>query len=82
MYVAVHKKSGFICALKKIKKDGVRFMIDQFIQELKIQQYLSHPNLVRIYGYFADKEHFYMLVEYMEEGSLYSFMKKNGKKLT
>jgi aurora kinase len=41
--------------------------------------YLNHPKLVKIYGYFADKEHFYMLVEYMEEGSLYSMMKKNKK---
>lgn len=40
-------------------------MIDQFITELKIQQYLSHPNLVKIYGYFTDKDNFYMLVEYM-----------------
>lgn len=40
-------------------------MIDQFIQELKIQLYLSHPKLVKIYGYFADKEHFCVLVEYV-----------------
>lgn len=40
-------------------------MLDQFIQEIKIQQFLNHPNLVRIYGYFADTEHFYMLIEYM-----------------
>lgn len=30
-------------------------MMDQFIQELKIQLYLNHPKLVKIYGYFADK---------------------------
>lgn len=71
-----------VFALKKIRKEAVRFMIDQFITELKIQQYLSHPNLVKIYGYFCDKENFYMLVEYMEEGSLYSLMKKQGKKLS
>lgn len=55
VYLAVHKKSGFVCALKKIKKESVKFMIEQFIQELKIQQFLNHPNLVKIYGYFADK---------------------------
>lgn len=54
-------------------------MIDQFIQEIKIQLCLNHPKLVKVYGYFADAEHFYMLVEYMEEGCLYSIMKKNKK---
>ena len=54
-------------------------MIDQFIQEVKIQLFLNHPKLVKIYGYFSDEEHFYMLVEYMEEGSLYSLMKKVKK---
>ena len=53
--------------------------MDQFIQEVKIQMFFNHPKLVKVYGYFADKEHFYMLVEYMEEGSLYSLMKKNKK---
>ena len=77
--MAVHKKTGFVCALKKIKKDSVKYMLDQFIQEIKIQLYLNHSKLVKVYGYFADKEHFYMLIEYMEEGSLYSLMKKVKK---
>lgn len=53
--MAIHKATGFVCALKKIKKDSVRFMIDQFIQEVKIQMFLNHPKLVKIYGYFADQ---------------------------
>lgn len=32
-----------------------------------------------MYGYFSDEEYFYMLIEYMEDGSLYSLMKKNKK---
>ena len=32
-----------------------------------------------MYGYFCDTENIYMLVEYMEEGSLYSLMKKQKK---
>lgn len=79
VYVAIHKKTGFLCGLKKIKKDSVRVMLDQFIQELKIQLFLNHSKLVKMYGYFSDEEHFYMLIEYMEEGSLYSLMKKAKK---
>lgn len=79
VHLAVHKKTGFVCALKKIKKELVKHMMDQFIQELKIQLFLNHPKLVKMYGYFSDSEYFYLLVEYMEEGSLYSLMKKNKK---
>lgn len=54
-------------------------MMEQFIQEVKIQLFLNHPKLVKLYGYFCDEEHFYMLIEYMEDGSLYALMKKNKK---
>jgi serine/threonine protein kinase len=77
--MAIHKKTGMICALKKVKKDAVRFMLNQFIQEIKIQLFLSHPQLVKLYGYFSDFEYFYILIEYMEDGSLYSLMKKKKK---
>jgi len=30
-------------------------MLDQFIQELKIQLYLNHPNIVKMYGYFSNE---------------------------
>jgi len=46
---------------------------------MKIQLFLNHPKLVKMYGYFCDSDYIYMLVEYMEEGSLYSLMKKQKK---
>lgn len=55
-------------------------MMDQFIQELKINIYASHPNIVKMYGFFSDRLHFYILMEYMEEGSLYKHI-KGAKKL-
>lgn len=32
---------------------------------------MSHPNIVRMYGFFTDRDSIYILMEYMEEGSLY-----------
>jgi aurora kinase len=80
-YPAIHKKTGMLVGIKEIKKESLKHMLDQFIQELKIQSYLDHPNIVKLYGYFAEKENFYLVMEYMEEGSLFSFIKKS-KKLT
>ena len=54
-------------------------MLDQFIQELKINTFASHPNIVKMFGFFSDKTYFYILMEYMEEGSLYKHIKTQKK---
>jgi serine/threonine protein kinase len=53
------------------------WMIDQFILEVKIQHYLNHPNILSLHGYFDDAEHVYLMLEYMEEGTLFLHLKKN-----
>lgn len=37
--------------------------IEQFIRELKIQAYLNHPNIVKLYGFFHDDHNIYVLLE-------------------
>ncbi len=37
---------------------------------------------MKIYGIFCDKEHIYLLLEYLEGGTLYSMLKMNGGKLS
>lgn len=32
MFLGVHKKSGFLLAIKKVAKEAIRVMIDQFTQ--------------------------------------------------
>lgn len=50
-------------------------MLDQFVQEIKICLFMNHPNIVRMYGFFTDRDNIYILMEYMEEGSLYKQVK-------
>lgn len=52
-------------------------MIDQFILELKLQTFLYHENILTLYTHFDDKESLYLVLEYMEEGTLFSHLKKN-----
>jgi serine/threonine protein kinase len=54
-------------------------MLNQFIQELKISLFVNHPNVVKMYGCFHDRLNFYIVMEYMEEGSLYKVIKTNKK---
>lgn len=79
VFPAIHKKTGCLVAIKQIKKEDLRLMLDQFVQELKINMYANHPNVVKMYGFFSDKTYFYILMEYMEDGSLYKYIKVNKK---
>lgn len=38
-------------------------MIEQLIREIKIQSCLNHPNVIKIYGFFDDLLHFYIVME-------------------
>lgn len=33
--------------------------------------YISHPHILRLYGYFHDKINIYAVLEYAEKGELY-----------
>ena len=54
-------------------------MIERLILETKIQSFLDHPNICKLYGIFDDQQYVYMVMEYMQSGSLYSEMKKKKK---
>lgn len=63
---------------KKIIKEG---LLEQFIREMRIQSFLEHPNIISLYGFFADETHFYTLMELGCDGQLYSLI-NNRKALT
>jgi len=46
-------------------------MSHQVVLEIKLQMFLDHPNITKLYGFFDDAEHIYLIMEYMEEGTLY-----------
>ena len=38
-------------------------MKQQLINEIKIQSYLNHPNLIQLYDFFYDQERIYLFME-------------------
>lgn len=80
VYCVRHIQSGFICALKAMKKiDIIHYRLErQFIREVEIQASLNHPNIAKLYGYFYDEKRVYMLIEYMPYGELYKLLEKHG----
>ncbi|EYC03414.1 hypothetical protein Y032_0094g2745 [Ancylostoma ceylanicum] len=41
--------------------------------------YLSHPNILRLKGYFHDQQRVYIILEYADGGELYNRLKKKGR---
>ena len=46
-------------------------MVEQFIKELKIHYFLNNANIIKLYGFFEDDYHVFLLMEYAEGGTLY-----------
>ena len=84
VFQAIEKKTGFLVALKKISKETIKVnkLEDQMALEIKIQMYLSHPNIVKLYGIINETDDIYLILEHLEEGSLYGYLKNRGKLLS
>ncbi|GBC09041.1 hypothetical protein RclHR1_08570008 [Rhizophagus clarus] len=80
VYMAREKTSMKIVAIKVIFKKDFREnnMVEQLKREVEIQSHLRHSNILRLYGYFHDKERVFLVLEYAENGELYKHLQKNG----
>ena len=80
VFVAQHRISGFVCAIKRIHKSKLdEKMTMQLVRQIKIQSFLNHPNIVRLYTFFSDIKSIYLVQELCYSGELYSFLKKKKK---
>lgn len=61
-----------ICAIKILTKREIKEskMLEQVVREIKIQLYITHPNIVKFYGFFDDLLHCYILMECALDGHL------------
>ena len=81
VYLAREKKTKFIVALKVLNKHQLRKsnFEHQLRREIEIQSHLRHPNILRLYGYFYDKEKVYLILEYANGGELYKRLQKKKR---
>lgn len=47
------------------------------MRELKIQSFLNHPNIIRMYGFFDDNAYIYIILEVGTGGQLFKQLKKH-----
>ena len=67
-------------AMKVISKELIQSGIDEreISNEIKILSRLDHPNIMKIYEFFEDKNNFYIITEFCDEGDLAGKMKEQG----
>lgn len=73
VYMCREIVTGFACAIKMINKAEVKSagMESQLIQQIKIQLYSNHPNILKMYGFFHDSTKIYLLLELATNGCLF-----------
>ena len=76
-----HISSKKVYTLKVIRKTLVSNTIPLkvLMREIMIHKTLVHPNIVRLIDHFEDLAKLYLLLEYVEEMSLFDLIRKNIK---
>ena len=81
VYLAYKKDSNVPLAAKRIdlsikkNQDSMKYLN----YEISIMKELNHPNIVKLTEFFQSHNHFYVIMEYCNGGSLSSCLKKYGK---
>ena len=67
-------------ALKVMKKSEVVRLkqVEHTINEKTILEQLRHPFLVHLFGVFQDSQNLYLVLEYVQGGELFTYLRKSG----
>ena len=65
-----HKDTQQKRAIKVIARSKIKNW-DRFLTEVKILQQLDHPNVIKLYEYFEEKENVYLVTELCAGGELF-----------
>lgn len=78
VYLAREKKTKLIVALKLLDKKQLEKekVAHQLRREIEIQSHLRHKNILRLYGYFHDKDRVYLILEFAPGGEMYNYLQK------
>ena len=72
-----HKSTGQIRAMKTIRKNSV--CESKSLREIENLMLLDHPKILKLYEFFYDNKHIYIITEYCEGGELFDKIKeRNG----
>jgi len=74
--------TGRIVAVKSFDKNNTKLTGDnmkKILYETDLMKKLNHPNITKILEMFEDEKYFMIIMEYINGGNLFSFVKKRRK---
>ena len=82
VYKAKENDTEKIVAVKQISINNSEFNYDLILKEINVLSSISHPNIVKYYKYYEENERIYIIMEYLEGGTLKDFIKDEKNKIT
>jgi len=76
VYRAAIKGTDIPVAIKAIKKESTS--LSQFEREVKNLSNINHPFIVKMFDYFEDSEHFYIVFEFVQGCTLLKYINEHG----
>ena len=73
--------TGRILAVKKMSNNNSEKKYSKIIKEINLLKNLDHPNIVKYYDYFEEEDYIYLMMEYLEGGTLKEYI-TNKKEIT
>jgi protein kinase A len=79
--IAKNKTTGKFNAIKILKKAEIIKLkqVDHIISEIKILTYIEHPFLILTDGYFQDERYIYLVLEIINGGELFTYLRSVEK---
>jgi len=79
VYKAFELCSGKIVAIKQIPVDSKNKK--NVIKEIELLKSLDHPNIVKYYNYLKEEDNIYIIMEYLDGGTLKQYIEKNSQNI-
>lgn len=80
VYLVKHKLDNSLYALKQINKSkliSLNIKPEVIYREANLHMRLKHPHIIQLYSFHEDKDNFYLLTEYANNGTLFDVIQKN-----
>ncbi|KAK5669139.1 hypothetical protein BDV3_003332 [Batrachochytrium dendrobatidis] len=81
VHLVKYKASGKHYAMKVLRKTEIIKLrqVEHTLNEKHILEQLNFPFLVQIFGTFQDSNNLYLVLEYVQGGELFSYLRKSGR---
>ena len=78
VYRCQHKVTGHVYACKKMNKKQIKNK-SRFKTEIDLLRATDHPNIIKLYDIFEDKEYIYLIMEECSGGEFFDVLAKRAK---